>query len=50
MYVDRAADDEMFIYCIRVNKYLLFHFFSYLYHYPLYKCSIKGKAFELFPH
>jgi len=43
MYVERAADDEMCIYCLGVNNYFSFIFLLFFCHYSLYKCGIKGK-------
>jgi len=43
IYIERAADDEMCIYCLAVNTYFSFHFFLYFCHCSFYKCGIKGK-------
>jgi len=43
MHVKRAADYEMCIHCLGVNKYFSFLFWLYFGHYSLYKCGIKGK-------
>jgi len=43
MYVERAADDEMCIYCRGVNNYFSCLFFLYFSHYSLYKCGITKK-------
>jgi len=45
MYVERAADDEMCIYCRGMNIYLSFLYFCRS---SLYKCDIKEK-FGTFP-
>jgi len=43
MFVDRAADDEMSIYCLGVNIYFSVLFCLYFCHYSLYKYGTKGK-------
>jgi len=48
VYIECTTDDEMYIYCIRVNNYFSLLVFLYFYQYSLYKCSIKGK-FGNFP-
>jgi len=42
MYAERAADDQMCIYCLGVNKYFSFLFFLYFCYLSPYKCGIKA--------
>jgi len=49
IYIERAADDEMCIYCLRVNNYFSFLFFSYFFTINFTNGVLK-KSLELFLH